>query len=310
MVQRVARIRAKPDCDADYIYHIVGSYLFSQYLLSELTGTSVPHISAKQINGYTFRLPPLPEQRAIADILSTWDEAIALTEQLIVAVGHLKKGLMQQLLTGQTRFPEFDREPIEFDRLEDHIDLLAGFAFESSQFLDEAGIRLLRGTNITSGSTRWDEGRTQYWPKVSEDFSKYLLELHDVVIGMDGSLVGRNFAMIRESDLPVLLVQRVARLRSKNGLSQLYLFQNIGNSFFTRYVDSRKTVTAIPHISANDIKNFEIFLPSLVEQERIANLLASCDEVVQILTCKHDALREQKKGLMQQLLTGQIRVGV
>ena len=63
-----------------------------------------------ELNRITNFLPPLPEQRAIAEILSTWDEAIAVTEQLIAALEKRKKGLMQRLLTGQVRFPGFDQE--------------------------------------------------------------------------------------------------------------------------------------------------------------------------------------------------------
>jgi type I restriction enzyme S subunit len=75
-----------------------------------MVGSTQVHIRNAEYFGTEIPLPPLPEQRAIAAILSTWDEAIALTEQLIAALQERKKGLMQRLLTGEVRVPGFVKE--------------------------------------------------------------------------------------------------------------------------------------------------------------------------------------------------------
>ncbi len=272
------------------------------------SGTNISNLNQQTLGELAVPLPPLPEQRKIAAILSTWDEAITLMERLIEALRQRKQALMQLLLTGEVRFKVFEGKARPEMQLESYIDLLTGFPFSSENFKDVPGVKLLRGINITTGSLRWEEGHTKYWDSIDAKLEKYSLRENDIVIGMDGSLVGHNFAWLSRNDLPSLLVQRVARLRSKSGLNQNYLFQYIGSPFFTRYVDSVRTVTAIPHISPADIKDFTINLPSEAEQTRIAEVLHSCDDELNICISMGIQLQIQKRGLMQQLLTGAIRV--
>ena len=258
--------------------------------------------------------PPLPEQRKIAKVLSTWDKAITTTERLIDNSKQQKKALMQQLLTGKKRLLNDSGKPFEGEweevKLEGHISFLSGHAFKSSEFQKDAHYKLLRGINISQGYLRWGEDQTHYWP-VDEKFNKYILEKNDIVISMDGSLVGRNYAIISTANLePMLLVQRVARLRCKSTLHCQYLLQHIGSEHFKSYVDAVKTVTAIPHISAKDIKHFKIPLPSVEEQQRIAIVLTNSDREIELLERQLADLKQEKKALMQQLLTGKRRVNV
>lgn len=188
------------------------------------------------------------------------------------------------------------------------INQLNGFAFKSELFnQDGLGTRLCRGINITRGNMRFDDSNEMFWSDDSIDLSKYLLERGDIVISMDGSLVGRNFAFVKENDLPLLLVQRVARLRAKSELCQEYLYQWIGSNHFVRYVDSVKTSSGIPHISASQINDFQIFLPPLPEQQKIAAILSKWDELIDTQTKLIEAKEKQKTSLMQKLLTGEVR---
>lgn len=169
-------------------------------------------------------------------------------------------------------------------------------------------MRLLRGSNVKRGVTDWTPDITQHWPFVSSDHAKYALDLGDLVIAMDGSLVGRSFARLVADDLPALLLQRVARIRSKN-LSVSYLTAFVGSDWFIRYVDSVKTVTAIPHISPSDIEGFSIPVPPTYdEQERIATALSDVDALIAGLEKLIAKKRDLKQAVMQQLLTGQTRL--
>ena len=91
------------------------------------------------------------------------------------------------------------------------IDLMTGFPFPSSGYA-RSGVRLLRGFNVKRGVTDWSEEGTEYWPSIRSEIRKYVLKAGDVVIAMDGSLVGRSFAMLSANDVPALLLQRVARI--------------------------------------------------------------------------------------------------
>lgn len=148
-------------------------------------------------------------------------------------------------------------------------DTLSGFPFDSSKF-QTSGIKLMRGKNVKRGYFDFNEDDDRYWES-PDGLEKYLLQDKDIIISMDGSLVGKSFAMLSKKHLPLLLVQRVARVRAKR-VNPNFLFHNIAHRF-SGYVDKKKTGGAIPHVSMKDIQNFSIPVPSLQEQERIATIL-------------------------------------
>ena len=192
-------------------------------------------------------------------------------------------------------------EDWEVKNIGEQIDLLTGFPFPSSGY-SQSGVKLLRGSNIKRGVTDWSPDITQYWEEIHYDLKQYQLDNGDIVIAMDGSLVGRSFARLTSSDLPALLLQRVARVRSKK-IDMGYLKEFICSDYFTKHCDSVKTVTAIPHISPDDIKCFKIPLPpTLAEQTAIASALSDADALIQSMEKLIAKKRAIKQGAMQELL--------
>lgn len=188
------------------------------------------------------------------------------------------------------------------------IDLLTGFPFPSSGYT-ASGVRLLRGSNVKRGVTDWSPDITQYWPTVTNDISSYQLREGDLVIAMDGSLVGRSSAQLERADLPALLLQRVARIRSTKKLEVSYLAAFVKSDRFVKHVDSVKTVTAIPHISPADIRSFTIPIPSSIHEQRaIATTLSDVDALLAKIDQLIAKKRNLKQAAMQQLLTGQTRL--
>jgi len=185
-----------------------------------------------------------------------------------------------------------------------NIDFLTGPTFDSTKFnTEELGTRLSRGINITRGKMRWGKNNTQYWNDDISSLEKYQLTKNDLVIGMDGSLVGRNYALVTKEDLPCLLVQRVARLRNNNSLDIRYLYYAIASDYWLNYVDVVKTNSGIPHISNGDIKNFSIPKHSIKNQKKIAKILTNIDQLIkntQELIDKHTSI---KQGMMTDLFT-------
>lgn len=208
--------------------------------------------------------------------------------------------------TKQTELGELPRD-WAYCNLGDVTDILTGHPFPSSGYSD-SGTRLLRGSNVKRGRIEWQEELTEYWPTVTPDIKKYLLNAGDVVVAMDGSLVGRSFGSLKNADLPALLLQRVARVRS-NKVNIGYLTHWVCSERFTTHCDAVKTTTAIPHISPGDIRSFKVALPpTQEEQRRIAAAFddtnALIDSLEQLLTKK----RQIKQGAMQELLTGKRRL--
>lgn len=187
------------------------------------------------------------------------------------------------------------------------VNLLTGFPFPSSGYTG-SGVRLVRGSNVKRGEMDWSPDITEYWPAITSDIARFCLEPGDLVVAMDGALVGRSYAIVTERDLPSLLLQRVARIRSRT-VAQSLLPHFIGSAGFVRYVDSVKTHTAIPHISPADIRRFPIAYPrDPAEQHAIAGALANVGASIEILDRLIAKKRATKQGAAQQLLTGQTRL--
>jgi len=187
------------------------------------------------------------------------------------------------------------------------VNLLTGFPFPSSGYTG-SGVRLVRGSNVKRGEMDWSADITEYWPAITSDIARFSLEAGDLVVAMDGALVGRSYAIVTERDLPSLLLQRVARIRSRT-VAQSLLPHFIGSAGFVRYVDSVKTHTAIPHISPADIRRFPIAYPrDPAEQHAIAGALEDVGASIEILDRLIAKKRAMKLGAMQQLLTGETRL--
>jgi type I restriction enzyme, S subunit len=302
--REVIIFRTSSSCS--YISYLLSTPLYRRKTLSLARGTTIKHLYPATFLNYKIALPPSFEQRAITGALSDVDELVGALDQLIAKKRDLKHAAMQQLLTGKKRLPGFSGQ-WEQKPIGEHIDLLTGFPFPSSQY-SESGIRLLRGSNVKRGETDWAEDLIQYWPRITPEISKYKLEAGDLVIAMDGSLVGRSYARLRPMDLPAVLLQRVARIRSKT-MDIGFLSQFVGSDQFIHYCDSVKTVTAIPHISSADIRKFVIPIPpSIKEQTAIAEVLTAMDAELAALEQRRDKTRDLKQGMMQELLTGKTRL--
>ncbi len=162
-------------------------------------------------------------------------------------------------------------------------EVITGFPFKGEKYLPpKHGIRVVRGDNVTERYLRWGE-KEKCWSGVTADLKPYVLRSGDVVIGMDGSKVGKNFAAISPDDEGSLLAQRVARLRAREGISQDYLRYVICNDSFTEYVKAVHTGTSIPHISKGQIENFEVVVPPFEDQQQIAAVLISLDDRITLL---------------------------
>ena len=167
--------------------------------------------------------------------------------------------------------------------LSEHVDLLTGFPFKSSQYTDGTDdVRLLRGDNVGQGSLRWN-GVKRWRQSDFDRFAEFQLKLDDVILAMDRPWItaGLKYAWVTKRDLPALLVQRVARMRGSNGLLTNYLRYVIGSRGFIDHVISITTGINVPHISARDIKAYRFRLPPFHAQRRIASILSAYDDLIE-----------------------------
>lgn len=195
------------------------------------------------------------------------------------------------------RFPEFEGE-WKLSTIGDECDILCGYAFDGDDILEKSGdVLLMRGINIAEGYLRHSEDLDRFYSGPKEKLSKYVVRTGDVVMGMDGSKVGRNAAIVTPKEDGAYLVQRVCRLRSKKTNVRL-LIQYINNPKYYKYVDAIKTASAIPHISQTDIQRYRVYLPaSKQEQDKIYNLLSFIDERIATQTRIIEDLEQLKSAI-------------
>jgi type I restriction enzyme S subunit len=163
--------------------------------------------------------------------------------------------------------------------------MLVGFAFKSAGFLEanSDGVRLLRGDNVQQGYIRWED-KTKKWPTAhSDELERYHLAEDDVILAMDRPIVGDGLKMawITSADLPALLVQRVCRIRGKQGVALTNFIRYVlAAPAFSAHIHRITTGANIPHISGKDIAAYEFELPSLEDQSRIVACLMVYDDLI------------------------------
>ena len=181
-------------------------------------------------------------------------------------------------------------------KLSDVAYLTTGFPFDGHKYAKE-GIRVVRGDNVTIGSLRWDTDKDKRWNEPFSRADEFTLQDGDIVIGMDGSRVGKNRALISKADLPLLIAQRVACIRHKDISCQEFLYYQIFSERFVEYIKAVQTGTSIPHVSLKQIGDYPILLPSIDEQIRIARVLRSLDDKIVLNNRINHNLEEQTQTL-------------
>lgn len=191
------------------------------------------------------------------------------------------------------------QEDWEQRKFGDYNDLMTGYPFESDKF-SEDGIKLVRGMNVKRGYLDFSEDICVKWNSCV-GLENFLLKDGDILIQMDGALIGKSYAKIKENQLPALLVQRVTRARTNNKFaSQDFMYQTIQRDFL-RYIEMNKTETAVPHLSLNDIRNFEIMVPCLAEQKKIGEYFDSLDNLITLHQRKREEMKTLKKYMLQKM---------
>ncbi|WP_294542025.1 restriction endonuclease subunit S [uncultured Rhodoblastus sp.] len=218
-------------------------------------------------------LPPLAEQRQIAAILDQADALRRKRREAIARLGHLTEALISTII--QNLRVEGRRKV----RLADFVDFQVGYPFKSSQYSEDfADIRLCRGANVLPDRIDWQD--TAYWPRnLASDFGIFELHEDDIVLAMDRPWIseGLKVARVKESDLPALLVQRVARLRPNDRRASAFLLELLKSTEFVGHC--KITETTVPHISPVEIREFEIPLLNDSDLERIGGRFAEVDKM-------------------------------
>lgn len=299
----------------NFIKYVIQSKRYWDWVNIMSTRSGQPGINSNEYSSFIIQLPPLEEQEKIASILSTVDEQIDNVDAIIEKNKELKKGLMQTLLTkgiGHTKFKktEIGEIPEEWTlvKIGDVAKFQAGYAFKSSDYVDN-GVKLVKITNVQQKDLLWND--TDFLPEeFLNKYKEYSLEINDVIIAMTRPIIssGIKICKVKKEDTPALLNQRVGRFITSENVNNKYLYQYCFSNYFINKVNELCSTTGQPNISYNQLESIMISLPSTEEQEKIGSILLNVDEKMEEYENKKQRLEELKKGLMQQLLTGNIRI--
>ena len=255
-------------------------------------------------------LPPIVEQKKIAQILSTWDNAISVTEKLLANSQRQKKALMQQLLTGNKRL--LDENGVRFSREWKQVELGDVFEKVSNGLTYDAnsldGLPVTRIETISTGRVNFEKVG---WAPDCDNTRRFKLNLGDILYSHINSLEHIGRVAYFNDDKPLYHGMNLLLLRTKMQNNSLFLFHLLNSQVGKKYAKTyAKSAVNQASISTTDIKTFKVFIPERLEQQKIASVLSAADAEISIQEKKLACLKDEKKALMQQLLTGKRRVKV
>ena len=303
--QRVAKIKVT-NGDSTYVsYQIKTNRFLNQFFYSARGGTgNQANVGTQDLATMKLLIPPLPEQKAIAQLLSTADAAIQTTEKLIAQKELRKKWLMQQLLTGKKRLKGFSGVWKEYT----YYSILK--VVKRPVIWDDEELYKLISVRRRSGGIFFREALYGHQIKVKDlrnaEVGDFLFSKMQIVHGAS-AYVTKEFEGAKISGSYISTVAKDPKLLSMdffNWYSQLPYFYH--QALISSYGVHIEKMT----FDFDTFLQLEIKLPSIEEQTAIAHVLQSADKEISLLKSKAEKLSEQKKGLMQVLLTGRVRLNL
>ena len=292
-----AVITSKNELHNEYLFNFLFSNIIKRQFHKLLVGSNYPAINSSDVKNLKIPLPPLQEQKKIADCLSTWDSAIEKQSALINALTQRKKALMQQLLTGKKRLPGFSGEWKEVK-------------------LGEIGEIQTGNTPSKLESENWNG--EYYWCTAEDMKSKY-------VNNTAQKLTKKGWSLARTVKANSILVTCIASIginaitnvecSFNQQINSITPNENFSTEFIYYLMNNSKEnllkyagAGALPMLNKNTFSSIKFKFPTLSEQTAIAEILATADRELQLQKEKLAHLQLQKKGLMQVLLTGKKRL--
>ena len=273
----------------EYLYFFLKSK--TDYLNSLGRGATFKEISKSIVESIEIPLPEVNQQKEIAEKFKKLEQLISLRKQQLAKLDELVK----------VRFVEMFGDPVvnskrwPVETIENHIDLLTGFPFDSSGYVSK-GVNICGGLIIMPQKIDWSA--CKHWSQIT-GYEDYILRPNDIVIALDRPWISNGFkiAMVDREHLPALLIQRTARIRAVD-INQHYLMQSLLLGRFDKHCNI--TGSLVPHISPKDIKSYSVMIPPIELQNQFATFVERVDQQKQTVQQSLEKLELMKKALMQE----------
>ena len=321
-VQRsVAILKLRDSIVPQFLNYYMQSLWFIQIIQQKSSGVAQKGVYLNDLKQIKIFYPDSKiEQKKIASILSGVDALIESTQKVIEKTERLKKGLMQKLLTkgiGHTKFKKtkwlFGKEieiPQEWNVTRLIEQCIQKPKYGAGESAIEKDLKLPRYIRITDLN---DDGslRNKEWKSIKENAAKdYLLNYNDILFARTGATVGKSYLYTGEDGRCAFAGYLIKFQPDQTKLNSKFLFHYIHSIYYWKYIKSIQTWGVQPNINAEQYSNLLILLPPIHEQQKIASILSGVDAYIQKNQEYKKKMELLKKGLMQKLLTGQIRVKV
>ena len=288
------------DLEPNFLYALCRSFIVQKQIEAASFGSAQPQLTVGIVKGLKLPIPTLVEQKKIAQILSTWDKAISVTEKLLTNSQLQKKALMQQLLTGKKRLLNENGGRFIGEwctcTLSEVAHIIMGSSPKSEAYNDNGlGLPLIQGNA--------DIKCRVSCPRVyTSDITKECSP-GDILLSVRAPV-----GTVALSQHKACIGRGISAIKSKRKMSQSFLYQWF--LWFEPKWCYLSQGSTFESINSDDIKTLKLSVPNFEEQQKIAAVLSAADVEISTLEKKLACLKDEKKALMQQLLTGKRRVKV
>ncbi|KTD20334.1 restriction endonuclease subunit S [Legionella londiniensis] len=286
LLSSVAVIRANPEFTSNkFLLQTLLSPKCQSMIKDEMAGQAITRLTLQKIKSFEIMLPPKNEQKKIAQILSTWDKAITTTEKLLANSEQQKKALMQQLLTGKKRFVEIEKW--QHSPLKKLVRISKGQQLNRNTLNESGRYPVINGGIAPSGYND-----VANWSGDAITISEGGNSCGYVSYQKNDFWCGGHCYALSDLKLPIQTTYQLLKF-NENKIMRL------------------RVGSGLPNIQKKDLENLIVYFPtSFEEQQKITSVLSITDREIENIKQKLHCLQQEKKALMQQLLTGKRRVQV
>ena len=290
-----------------FLVYLLHTQPLIRHAVATSTGVNHPRTSWNSLGEFTLALPPLPEQRAIAHVLQTIQEAKSTRQREIALERERKAALMDFLFSHgtkdeprkQTEIGEIP-ESWEVVRLGDYC-YKPDYGYTESASESRVGPKFLRITDIQNDIVNWET--VPYCVCTDETKEKYLLKTGDIVIARIGATTGKAYMV---DDCPeAVFASYLIRVRTKENLLPIFLAQYFRTNNYWRQIDQSKGGRLKGGVNIPILSRLVLPLPHLSEQQQIAEILQACDTKITALEQEVEHLDELFHAMLDELMTGQ-----
>lgn len=293
----------------DYLYYALSSNLTMQQYVANAAGSSVQNLNKEKVSKVVLPCPKISEQKKIAEALSSMDALIVDLQKLIRKKKDIRQGTMQMLVTGKQRLDGFEGNWVKIN-LAKNSRLKARIGWQgltTAEYLDEGYSYLITGTDFQDGRINWNGCHYVDYYRYEQD-PNIQVSNGDLLLTKDGTI--GKVAFVSDLKRPATLNSGVFLVKPiTDAYTAHFMFYVLESSVFKNFLQQLSAGSTINHLYQKDLVKFDLYVPpTKEEQEAIAGILFDMDSGIYKLEEKLSKYQKIKQGMMEELLTGKVRL--